>query len=276
MPRVAISGSDGFAGRHILDRLRQDGVEVVPIELRDPVCDPVRGVNVLVHLAARSSKANPGSLRFENDSVYASNILATERAIKFCRSAGCGMIFVSTYLYGFDSDVPANEDAEIIIANEYQRSKWDSEDLCRRFHDESGLPVTILRASNFYGPGQSRSFVIPRIVAEALSAVEVRIENGSARRDFIFISDFADLVLEVSKKQEGLRVFNAGSGVLSSLRLVAETLAKVLGPSARFRISDVPRVDDLVRPLDCSRVLSATSWRPRVDLEAGLRKLVAT
>lgn len=186
------------------------------------------------------------------------------------------MIFVSTYLYGFDSDVPANEDAEIIIANEYQRSKWDSEDLCRRFHDESGLPVTILRASNFYGPGQSRSFVIPRIVAEALSAVEVRIENGSARRDFIFISDFADLVLEVSKKQEGLRVFNAGSGVLSSLRLVAETLAKVLGPSARFRISDVPRVDDLVRPLDCSRVLSATSWRPRVDLEAGLRKLVAT
>lgn len=274
---VLVTGATGFVGSAIVHALQARGREVIALGGADgDIAAPETlnrftgsGIRSIVHAAGRTfvpeSWADPAAF-------LQTNVLGTARVLEFCRVTDARLTHISAYIYGRPETLPIPESAPIRANNPYAHSKHLAEQLCRFYAETYGLPITILRPFNIYGPGQPEKFLIPTILAQVRDGGVVEMLDLEPRRDYVFLADVVEAIL-LAEVRRGVvcETFNIGSGYSRSVReLVAEVQA-VAGTSLDVRSKGERRDNEIFDVVaDISAACAVLGWSPRHSLKNGL------
>jgi GDP-L-fucose synthase len=135
--------------------------------------------------------------------------------------------------------------------------------------------------TNLYGPGDNfdlaSSHVLPALVRKAHEAREKGLAelviwgSGSPRREFLHVDDCADALVHLLKVYSGMDHVNVGSGEDLTIRKLAGIVAQVVGFAGRVT-TDPTKPDGTPRKLMSGARLAELGWRPRIELQAGIRE----
>jgi len=301
---VLVTGAGGFIGSHLAEALVRAGaktralvhynsagrhgwldqsdladeMEIVAGDIQQPdsVKNALQGVDVVFHLAALI--AIPYS--YVSPSSYVSaNIVGTLNILQEAmRSNVSRVVHTSTSeVYGTARWVPITEDHPLQGQSPYSATKIGADKLAESFHRAFGLPVSIVRPFNTYGPRQSARAVIPTIMTQALAGDPVHIGNTTPTRDFNYVADTVrGFMLNAASDSAIGRVINLGTGTEISIGELAKTICAIVGSNC-----EIVQDDQRVRPSasEVDRLLAdnhlATEllgWRPEVSLHEGLQR----
>jgi nucleoside-diphosphate-sugar epimerase len=197
--------------------------------------------------------------------------------LEFCRAQGASMTLLSSYVYGPPARLPISEDEALCAFNPYSHTKILAEETGLYYQRQFGVPVTIVRPFNVYGPGQDRRFLIPKILTQAIDPGQTTIVVADLRprRDYLFVADLIDLLVRTVFRREG-GIFNAGSGSSWGVGEVV-TMVNGLLPVPKPVVAGGPIRPDEVNDViaDISRARLEFGWAPRVTLRDGLRETFA-
>jgi len=197
--RVLITGATGFTGRLLVGRLRHNGREVMAfsngaddegvrnVDLRDfhSLTQAVSQIrpSAVVHLAgiAATDHSDIGE-------IYSANVVGTANLFGALAAVNIEpqivVVASSAQVYAAPKDdAPLTEDSPLAPQSHYAVSKRTAEDIARIY--SSRFPVIVTRPFNYTGPGQSPSFLVPKIVQHyAEGKSEIRLGNLDLFRDF--------------------------------------------------------------------------------------------
>jgi UDP-glucose 4-epimerase len=237
----------------------------------------VQDAEIVIHGAARNillSTRNPRS-DFEVNIGGTLNVLLAAR-----ESRGARIVYTSSAsIYGNPRYLPVNEDEPPSLVSPYAVSKFSGESYCQAFYESYGVPSTVVRYSNVFGPGQDPSNPYCGVVAKFFQAVltgePLAIHgDGQQTRDFTFIEDAveATLVAALSPRAVG-EVFNVGTGFETSVSALAETIMQVLNQRVEIRHIDRRDIDNIRRRvLNIEKIRRMLHWVPRFTLREGLER----
>jgi nucleoside-diphosphate-sugar epimerase len=275
---VLVTGADGFIGTHLVKALRAAGYVVLTHSTREgdiASCGlSFEGVGHVFHLAARTFVPDSWSAPLD---FYEVNLLGTVNVLEFCRTCGASLTLMSSYVYGRPARLPISEDAPLQAFNPYSHTKILAEETSRYYQQQFGVPVTIIRPFNIYGPGQDRRFLIPTILAQAIDpqTAAIVVADLRPRRDYVFITDLTDLLINTAFRREG-GTFNAGSGSSWAVDEVIDIVNQLLPVPKAVRSEGQMRLEEVFNVVaDISRARREFGWEPRVSFHDGLRDTLA-
>ena len=307
--KVLVTGSEGFIGSHLVEKLVQLGANVTafvlynsfnnhgwleslsPVtqkqitfytgDIRDnySVTEAIKGNDIIFHLAALI--AIPYSYQAPSSYVD-TNIKGTLNVLQACRDIGVKkLIHTSTSeTYGTAHAVPIDELHPLQAQSPYSASKIGADMLAESYYRSFQLPVATIRPFNTYGPRQSARAIIPTVITQLLSGVSsLNLGDLSPTRDFTFVLDTVDGFIKVAENESSIgTVINIGSSQEISIENLVKKIMSLLD-------KDVPIVSDdqRIRPEKsevfrlCANIQKATrllGWTPQFSLDEGLTRTI--
>ena len=287
MPGTAlVTGARGFAGRHLVDRLRADGHEVLApssdeLDLLDAerthrfVADT--GPERVFHLAALASVGKsweePRRALFENQEMALNVLDAVRQSVPSARVLLAG----SGEVYGAPGELPVSEDAQLRPQSPYAASKAAADLLGALYADAWQLHVVRTRAFNHAGPGQTDTYVIGTItrqVAEAEAAGErevvLRTGNPDSARDFTDVRDVVGAYSLAIDAPPG--AYNIASERAVTVRELVDIARGQTAIGIRHEVDQARIRGHDVREVrgDATKLHRATGWQPEIPLERTL------
>jgi UDP-glucose 4-epimerase len=188
----------------------------------------------------------------------------------------------SASVYGQAEEFPTTE-RQHPYANDtlYGAAKTFNEGLLRSFQAMRGLRYVTLRYFNVYGPRMDIYGFYTEVLIRWMEMIEsgrppLILGDGSQTMDFVFTEDIARANLLAAAADVTGEVFNIGSGTETSLVQLANALQRVMGSGLPLEFGPPRSVNSVARrQADVSLAQQLLSWKPEVDLEDGLRRLVA-
>ena len=222
--------------------------------------------DVVVNFAAESHVDRS----IEDPGVFLrTNILGTQVLMDACREFGIQRFHqVGTdEVYG---DLPLQ------ASSPYSASKASADLLAMAYHRTYGLPVTISRCSNNYGPYQFPEKLIPLMIANALADKPLPVYGtGENVRDWLYVEDHCraiDMILENGKVGE---VYNIGGHNERSNLDVVKTILKQLGkPESLITFVGDRKGHDLRYAIDPSKIHGELGWLPETKFDDGIRQTI--
>ena len=235
---------------------------------------------ITFHFAAESHVDNS----IAGDDIFvATNILGTHNILKCVRKYQGRLIHVSTdEVYGsLTHDDPAfHENTPYNPRNPYSATKAASDHLVRAYVNTHGLDAIVTNCSNNYGPRQHSEKFVPTVIRHIQQNKPVPVYgNGQNVRDWLFVSDHCDALLEIGAKAKKGERYNIGGGVeLSNVEMVSMIL-DVMGKPVHMYQDWIHFVEDrkghdFRYAMDSSKLLRDLGWKAGTDLALGLEKTV--
>ena len=308
--QVLVTGADGFIGSHLTEALVAHGahvtafcyynsfnsrgwldtvteavmrdVEVFMGDIRDPngVRSALKGADAVFHLAALIGI--PFSYH-SPDSYVDTNVKGTLNVLQVARDLELERVIVTSTseVYGTARYVPIDEKHPRQGQSPYSASKIGADAMAESFFRSFGLPVTIVRPFNTYGPRQSARAVIPTIITQLLSgAEEINLGSLHPTRDLTYVTDSAAGFIALAECDEAVgRDVNLGVGEEISIGDLAAMIMDVAGRRARIVTADErlrPQKSEVERLLsENSLARTLSGWAPTQSLRGGLEQTVA-
>jgi UDP-glucose 4-epimerase len=295
-----VTGGAGFVGSHLMEQLISEKhsvtclddfstgkeknldnianeIQLIKGDIRDGeiIREALKDVDYLFHLAAQISVSRSVREPLFDASVNIEgmiNLLDVTRDSTVKR-----FIYMSTggAIYGEPESIPASESALEEPISPYGLSKLVGEKYLRWFHRIYGIPYTIIRPANIYGPRQD-----PLGEAGVISIFLGRIKNnepleifgdGKDTRDYVYVNDIAEICIN-AMHSSSIDTFNAGTGTQTNLLELINTIEKVTQVDAEKKFCD-PRPGDVKQiALDSKKAYEQLGWKPRTDLTTGIQK----
>jgi UDP-glucose 4-epimerase len=277
---VLVTGSGGFIGKHTVLALKERGYSVKTFDIssnediRDEalVKKKVKGVGGVIHLGAIAEV--PYS--FEHPSEVADvNITGMINILEACRRCDIKrFVFASSSsVYGEPRTLPVPEDHALNPVTPYGLSKLVGEQYANLYFQMYGIETVSLRYFNVYGIGQTRG-----LVADSLNAIKkkkpiVIFGDGSQTRDFVNVSDVAQMNVRALQDDVPTGPYNVGTGIEVSILEIVKNLQELSGSnSTEFK---PPRTGDIKRIYaDIGKSKQVLRFRPTVQLRQGLAQVV--
>ena len=210
------------------------------------------------------------------------NILGTQVLMDACRKYGITRYHqVSTdEVYGdlpLDRpDLKFREDSPLAPSSPYSASKASADLMVMAYHRTYGLPVTISRCSNNYGPYQFPEKLVPLMISNALTGKPLPVYGtGQNIRDWIYVLDHCeaiDLILHHGNIGE---VYNIGGNCERSNLFVVKAICHLLHkPDTLIHFVEDRKGHDLRYAIDSSKIQSELGWKSKTSFEGGLNKTI--
>lgn len=225
---------------------------------------------MIIHSAAKTSLE--GSLISPYD-TYHTNILGTLNLLELARIKNIRkFIYLSTYVYGKPEYLPVDEEHSLSPHSPYNRSKLIGEDLCRNYYSDYGINVVTLRPFSLYGPGSRAGSFISSVIDQIASSGKALLTAKNIKRDFLFVSDFVDLVLRIIKDfPNGYNIYNVGSGIGYKLEEICLLISRLLSKRIVLEYETTHNKEIIYEIVaDISKLQASFRWRPRIAVEEGI------
>ena len=307
--KILVTGADGFIGSHLteelvkrgfyvkafsfynsfntwgwLDTLPEDvmnNVEVFTGDIRDPygVKAAMKGCNAVFHLAALI--AIPFSYH-SPDAYVDTNIKGTLNILQAARELEIERVLVTSTseVYGTAQYVPIDEQHPLQGQSPYSATKIGADRLSESFYRSFGLPVTIVRPFNTYGPRQSARAVIPTIITQLLSGMtKIKLGSLNPTRDFNFVKDTVNGFIEIYKSDKTIgEEINIATQKEISIEVLAHELIRQINPNAEVLCDEArlrPEKSEVNRLLGSNeKILRLTNWKPQYTFSDGIKETV--
>ena len=300
--KVLVTGAAGFIGSHLVDRLVEEGAEVVAIDnlkdgdlsnltesmdkielheidIRDfeSLKEVMDGVEIVFHLAANANV--PYSVedpRYD----FETNALGTFNVLKLSLDFGVEKVVYasSAAVYGEPVYVPIDEKHPLNPISPYGASKLSGERLGFAYFKTYGLPFVAMRIFNTYGPRQRRYVMhdFLRKLRENPNRLEV-LGTGEQIRDFCYVKDCVEAFVLACKSSNAVgEAFNIAGGNPISIRDLAFLMAKILGLDGRTKVvftRESWKGDIVKLYADISKIKNKLGFEPKIGLEEGILRL---
>jgi len=208
------------------------------------------------------------------------NILGSLNLLQLSRKYGVKkFIYISTggAVYGEPEYLPADEAHRIQPLDPYGASKAAFEHYLPLYQANHGLPFTVLRYGNVYGPRQDplgEAGVVAIFAGQMLRGEQAVINgSGDQERDFVYVGDVAQANILALGGGDG-RVYNIGTGTGTSIN---EIFARLKAATAyeRAAVHGPPKAGEVFKVyLNVDRVARELGWQAATDLQEGLRQTV--
>ncbi len=299
-----MTGAGGFIGSHLVEELLRQGTEVrafvrytshggrgwlkeIPPELegglevvfgdiRDSraVGQAIRGCDTVYHLAALIGI--PYSYLAPQSYVEV-NIQGTLNVLEAARDLETPKIVITSTseVYGTALYTPIDEKHPLCGQSPYAASKIGADHLALSYHIAFGLPITVVRPFNTYGPRQSGRAVVPTILSQVLASKQIRLGSLSPVRDLVFVRDTAAGFIAVAASDAAVgKVTNLATGRGISIGQLVEKSLEVAGrqlPVAQEDKRRRPETSEVFHLLGSADLAAERAgWTPRITLEEGL------
>jgi GDP-4-dehydro-6-deoxy-D-mannose reductase len=304
MPKVFITGIEGFVGSHLARHLHSRGYEVSGLFFVAPLADfsyaRIRYCDIrdaaqlepqlaeakpdcVVHLAATSSVAIAEQDFGGTMDVNVKGTLRLLDAIHRLTPASRVLLISSSEVYDRTGSSPARleETSPIKPMNNYAFSKLMAEQVGQYFTDRHGMDIVTLRPFSHTGPGQNTNFVFPSVarqiaeVEEGRREPEIEVGNTSVSRDYTDIRDVCRAYeLALTKAQKG-EVYNVtseqimriGEGIEYLVSLSRIPIAVKVAPGRQ-------RQEGTLLAGSSAKFRAATGWQSEIDIKQTLKDLL--
>jgi dTDP-glucose 4,6-dehydratase len=298
-----VTGAAGFIGSHLVEYLENRGWRVRALvrynsrrsagwldslehraqlffgDIRDPatVEKALAGCDTVFHLAALIGI--PYSYETP-ESYVAVNIQGTLNLLQAARKHPLKHLVITSTseVYGTARTQPQTEEHPLQAQSPYAATKIAADQLALSFHRSFGLPVTVVRPFNTYGPRQSPRAVIPAIIGQLLHpGKELRLGDLTPRRDFNFVTDTVRGLAAAAETEAAVgHTVHLGSGRAVAIGEVVELLQQLAGTELPV-VTEQKRLrpaESEVRHLeaDAGRARELLGWKPEIGLEEGLER----
>ncbi|MEC7640692.1 MAG: GDP-mannose 4,6-dehydratase [Nitrospinota bacterium] len=187
-------------------------------------------------------------------------------------------VYISTSeVYGKQDSVPFREDFIPNPISPYSVGKYAGELYCKMKHEVFGLPITILRPFNTFGPYQSEKAVIPELIMNCLRGKDIVTTRGKQTREFNFVANIIDGMIAGSESKATIgKVTNLGSREEISIKDLAVCVHQLTKSKSKLKIGKLP-----YRPIEIWRMSADHTlawerfkWKPKIAFQEGLKQTV--
>ncbi|HET7648579.1 MAG TPA: GDP-L-fucose synthase [Gaiellaceae bacterium] len=294
MSRVVVTGGGGFLGSHLVERLEADGHDVAVARRRDYDLTRYEDAErlfeearpeLVFHLAAEvggigANRANPGR-------YWYANLVMGAHVLELSRLAGVEKLVVTGTVCAYPklTPVPFSEDD---LWNGYPEETNAPYGVAKKsvlvgaqaYREQYGLDAVYLLPANLYGPRDNfdleTSHVIPALIRKMVDATDevVLWGDGSPTREFLYVDDCVEGLVLAAARYDGGEPVNLGTGVETSIRELAETIADLTGFEGELRWDTSMPNGQPRRRLDASRARELFGFEARTRLRDGLARTV--
>jgi GDP-L-fucose synthase len=293
--RVLVTGGRGFVGSHLVERLEAAGHDVCAAPRRDyDLTAPEDAAQLfetarpqlVFHLAAEvggigANRANPGRYWYAN-LMMGAHVLEQSRLHEVQKVVIAGTVCA----YPKHTPVPFREDD---LWKGYPEETNAPYGVAKKavlvgaqaYREQYGLNTIYLLPANLFGPRDNfdleSSHVIPALIRKMLESKEevVLWGDGSPSREFLYVDDCVDGLLLAAERYDGAEPVNLGTGVETTIRELAETVAEVTGFQGEIAWDTSMPNGQPRRSLDASRAAELFGFRASTPLREGLERTVA-
>ncbi|QDT36595.1 SDR family NAD(P)-dependent oxidoreductase [Stratiformator vulcanicus] len=304
--QVLVTGAGGFIGSHLVEALLDAGhrvkamvrynsgarsgwleeiqaherLSIVYGDITDSrmVSSAAEGCEVIYHLAALIGI--PYSY-VAPESYVAVNTVGTLNFLEAARTHGVGRVVITSTseVYGTAQYTPMDESHPLQAQSPYAATKIAADQIALSYYRSFGMPVTVVRPFNTFGPRQSTRAVLPTIITQALVADKIRIGSTTPVRDMVFVRDTARGFIAAASSDACIgQVTNLATGVGVTVGEMIELVQRIVG-----RDLPVEEQSDRRRPEqsevftllgNAEAAQSRANWSAGTSLDEGLRQTI--
>ena len=292
-----VTGGAGFLGSHLIDRLMEDGDEVICLDnyftgrkaniarwighprfelIRHDVTEPIKlEVDRIWHLAC---PASPIHYQFNPVKTAKTSFLGTYNMLGLARRVGARLLLASTSeVYGDPEVHPQPENYwgsvnPIGVRSCYDEGKRIAETLCFDYQRMNGVEVRVARIFNTYGPRMlpDDGRVVSNFIVQALRGEPLTLYgDGSQTRSFCYVSDLIDGLIRLMNGDHTGPI-NLGNPDEFTIRELAELVRIQINPKLQLVEKPLPQDDPQQRQPAIDLAREQLNWQPTVSLEQGL------
>jgi len=300
---VLVTGASGFIGSHLARVLTSQGAVVTAVcrsitgqaraltdltgflQVRQGNLEDASGLRQIVAEIQPEYVFHLGAVvdlersRATADACMRVNVMGTLNLLQALEGVQVKrLVFTSTSeVYG-DNPTPFHEDQRERPPSPYAVSKLAAEHLCLFFHRAFGCPISVLRLSTVYGPGQSLRRLIPSAIMACLRRERLALGAGEQSRDFVYVRDVVEGLLRAALREEAVgEIINLGHERGYEVREVLEMVTRLGGPCPEPLYGRIPRRVGEARMWASSaeKARRLLNWEITSDLETGLQETIA-
>lgn len=304
-----MTGADGFIGSHLVESLIEKNydvraftmynsfntwgwldtfskeklkqIEIFSGDIRDPngVKEALKGMDGVFHLAALI--AIPFSY-YSPDAYVDTNIKGTLNILQAARELETERVLITSTseVYGTAKYVPIDEKHPFQGQSPYSATKIGADRLAESFFKSFGLPVSIVRPFNTYGPRQSARAVIPTIISQLLEGEEkIKLGALTPTRDFNYVKDTVAGFIAIAESEKTIgEEINIATQQEISIGDLAREIINQINPKAKIICDEQrlrPEKSEVNRLLGSNeKIKHLTDWKPQYTFQQGILETI--
>ncbi len=297
--RVLVTGGAGFVGSHLIDRLIEQGDEVLCVDnlftgakaniahllghprfefMRHDICFPLFvEVDLIYNLACPASP-----IHYQHDPVQTTkvSVIGSINMLGLAKRVGARILQASTSeVYGDPAEHPQTESYwgnvnPIGLRSCYDEGKRCAETLFFDYHRQHDLQIKVARIFNTYGPRMhpADGRVVSNFIMQALRGEDITIYGeGNQTRSFCFVDDLVSGLMKLMESDEGFTgPVNIGNPVEFTIRELAELILEMTGSRSKLIKMPLPSDDPTQRRPNIDLAKQELGWEPSIPLRDGL------
>lgn len=303
--KVLVTGANGFIGSHLVEKLALQGydvrafchynslnswgwldtldsdllnrIEVHSGDIRDFGCvsQSVKDCSTILHLAALIGI--PYSYTAP-DSYIDTNVKGTLNLLNAASRESVGrFIHTSTSeVYGSAVSIPIHENHPLQPQSPYSASKIAADQIALSYYYSFGLPVTILRPFNTFGPRQSARAVIPTVISQiAAGSDTIKLGSLDTSRDFNYVLDTVNgFISACTADKIAGETINLGSSYEITIAKAVDLIASLMNQKVNIEMDQFrvrPETSEVLRLCaDNEKARKFLNWEPQLSGKSGL------
>ncbi|BAY83514.1 NAD-dependent epimerase/dehydratase [Calothrix parasitica NIES-267] len=299
--RILVTGGAGFIGSHLIDRLMNDGHEVICLDnfytghkrnivkwmnnpyfelIRHDITEPIRlEVAQIYHLAC---PASPVHYQYNPVKTVKTNVMGTLNMLGLAKRVKARILLASTSeVYGDPEIHPQQEDYRgnvnpIGLRSCYDEGKRIAETLMFDYHRQNDVDIRVARIFNTYGPRmfEHDGRVVSNFIVQALQGIPLTVYgDGSQTRSFCYVDNLVDGLMRLMNGNH-IGPINLGNPDEYTILQLAQTVQNMINPDVKIKFEPLPSDDPRRRRPDITKAKSLLNWEPTIPLQEGLKQTI--